>query len=86
MDRRTDLQLRLQHMVEWVSAVAVAYYLVGLLHYGLAPFGAVAGLDRDKALAIAAPVALAAVVLAMNILRRRFRRTATASSSKPGND
>lgn len=33
MDRRTALQLRLQHTVEGLSVVAVSYYGVGLLHY-----------------------------------------------------
>ncbi len=33
MDRRTALQLRLQHTVEGLSVVAVSYYGAGLLHY-----------------------------------------------------
>lgn len=86
MDRRTDLQLRLQNMVEWISAAAVAYYLVGLLHYALAPFPAFAGLSKDTTLAIAAPAVLAAVVVAMNLFHRRSRRAATAALSSSGTD
>lgn len=33
MDRRTGLQLRLQHTVEGLSVVAISYYALGLLHY-----------------------------------------------------
>lgn len=33
MDRRTALQLRLQHTVEGLSVVAVSYYCLGLWHY-----------------------------------------------------
>lgn len=33
MDRRTGLQLRLQHTVEGLSVVAVSYYTLGLWHY-----------------------------------------------------
>ena len=37
MDRRADLQLRLQHTVEGLSVVAISYYAVGLLSYALYP-------------------------------------------------
>ncbi|MEC3948895.1 DUF3422 domain-containing protein [Sphingobium sp. HWE2-09] len=33
MDRRTGLQLRLQHTVEGLSVVAISYYAFGLWHY-----------------------------------------------------
>ena len=33
MDRRTGLQLRLQHTVEGLSVVAISYYALGLWHY-----------------------------------------------------
>ena len=38
MDRRADLQLRLQHTVEGLSVVAISYYAVNLLSYIAAPF------------------------------------------------
>lgn len=34
MDRRAELQLRLQETVEGLSVVAISYYLIGLLGYG----------------------------------------------------
>jgi uncharacterized membrane-anchored protein len=37
MDRRADLQLRLQHTVEGLSVVAISYYAVSLAAYLLAP-------------------------------------------------
>ena len=33
MDRRTGLQLRLQHTVEGLSVVAISYYALGLWHH-----------------------------------------------------
>ena len=33
MDRRTQMQLRLQQTVEGLSVVAISYYVVGLMHY-----------------------------------------------------
>lgn len=37
MDRRADLQLRLQHTVEGLSVVAISYYAVSLVSYLLYP-------------------------------------------------
>jgi uncharacterized membrane-anchored protein len=37
MDRRADLQLRLQRTVEGLSVVAISYYAFQLLRYGLGP-------------------------------------------------
>ena len=37
MDRRSDLQLRLQNTVEGLSVVAISYYAVSLASYGLYP-------------------------------------------------
>jgi uncharacterized membrane-anchored protein len=38
MDRRADLQLRLQRTVEGLSVVAISYYAVSLAAYALAPW------------------------------------------------
>jgi uncharacterized membrane-anchored protein len=37
MNRRTDLQLRLQQTVEGLSVAAISYYVVGLLRYMFEP-------------------------------------------------
>lgn len=67
MDRRTQLQLRLQQTVEGLSVVAISYYLVALIAY---PIKALRGIDHDLAIALAVPV----VVLVMWLLARRMRR------------
>lgn len=67
MDRRTQLQLRLQQTVEGLSVVAISYYLVGLVGY-LA--GGIPGLHHGTATAIAVPVVLLVVALAIRRVRR----------------
>ncbi len=69
MDRRTDLQLRLQQTVEGLSVVAISYYLVGLVGY-LA--GGIPGLHHDTATAVAVPVVILGVALATRWLRRKI--------------
>ena len=68
MDRRTDLQLRLQQTVEGLSIVAISYYLVALVGYvtGVAP------VRHDVVMAVAVPIVLLAVTLALVRLRRRL--------------
>ena len=70
MDRRTELQLRLQQAVEGISVVAISYYLVALLGY---VFGAVPGLRHDWAMAAAVPIVLAGVTLSLVAVHRRLR-------------
>jgi uncharacterized membrane-anchored protein len=69
MDRRTDLQLRLQQTVEGLSIVAISYYLVSLIGYAA---GAFHGVSHELAMAVAVPVVLAGVTLAMLRVRRRL--------------
>jgi uncharacterized membrane-anchored protein len=70
MDRRADLQLRLQRTVEGLSVVAISYYAVGLIALLLAPLAE--GLDVSKSLLTAA-VTLP-VVIAVWLLVRRIRK------------
>ena len=60
MDRRANLQLRLQQTVEGLSVVALSYYLVALIGYRLS---AVPSLRHDLAVAAAVPLVIAAVAL-----------------------
>ncbi len=46
MDRRSDLQLRLQRTVEGLSVVAVSYYAVSLMTYLIAPVGGPLGISK----------------------------------------
>ena len=81
MDRRAQLQLRLQQTVEGLSVAAIAYYLVGLVGY-LAK-GAKAGglkIDSDVVVGLAVP---AVVLVVMWGLRRARRHIASA---EPGKD
>ncbi len=74
MDRRAQLQLRLQETVEGLSVAAITYYVVGLCGYLFRALE-VAGLriDRDIATGIAIPVVAGLVWYGL----RRYRRALT---------
>jgi uncharacterized membrane-anchored protein len=75
LDRRAQLQLRLQETVEGLSVVAISYYLVGLVGYlvrGLDDLGLPVPVPTTTALALTTPVAVALVWLAIRRLRRRL--------------
>lgn len=67
MDRRADLQLRLQHTVEGLSVVAISYYAVGLLGYALYPLAHALEIDKGVLVAGLTPVV---VLCAWAIMRR----------------
>lgn len=69
MNKRTQLQLRLQQAVEGLSVVAISYYLVALIAY---PIKALPRIDHDVAIAIAVPVVLLGVGLLVSRMRRHF--------------
>ncbi|MDJ0824548.1 MAG: DUF3422 domain-containing protein [Rhodobacter sp.] len=70
MDRRADLQLRLQRTVEGLSVVAISYYAVNLVTYILGPVGQEIGIDKLILTAVATPV----VLLGVWALVRRIRK------------
>jgi len=70
MDRRADLQLRLQHTVEGLSVVAISYYAVSLAGYLLYPLAAPLGVSKGL---LTAAVTLP-VVLGVWWTLRRLRR------------
>ncbi len=72
MDRRADLQLRLQRTVEGLSVVAISYYAVNLVAYALGPVAAEAGMGKTWFTAIATPI----VLLLVWWMVRRLRRAA----------
>lgn len=72
MNRRTQLQLRLQQTVEGLSVLAISYYAVGILAYAIKPLGHLLPLDTTVVLGIAAPVILIAVWLGMRLLRKSW--------------
>lgn len=73
MDRSARMQLRLQHLVEGLSAVAISYYLLGLLSY---PFKAAEHVwhrpSSISILGIAAPLIVLVVWISLQIMRRRL--------------
>lgn len=69
MDRRTQMQLRLQQTVEGLSVVAISYYLVALLGYVARPL---LGHRYELVTAIAAPVVIVCAWLALVRVRRRL--------------
>ena len=71
MDRRSDLQLRLQRTVEGLSVVAISYYAVSLASYLLYPLEEPTGLSRGMLTA----VVTVPVVLAVWWMIRRLRRS-----------
>ncbi|MDU8928997.1 DUF3422 domain-containing protein [Alisedimentitalea sp. MJ-SS2] len=70
MDRRADLQLRLQRTVEGLSVVAISYYAINLVSYGLYPLAKLAGIEKTMLTAMATPV----VVLIVWWVVRRIRK------------
>lgn len=70
MDRRADLQLRLQKTVEGLSVVAISYYALNLVSYILAPFAEEAHLPKVWLMAGVTPL----VVLAVWLMVQRIRK------------
>ena len=67
MDRRAQLQLRLQETVEGLSIVAISYYAVSLAGYATAPIGAWLGLSEKI---VKAGLVLPIVMLVWILVRR----------------
>lgn len=75
MDRRADLQLRLQHTVEGLSVVAISYYAVGLAGYLLGPLAHAGGVDKAVLTAGLVPVIVLSVWFGMRRVRRRLHHS-----------
>ena len=71
MNRRADLQLRLQRTVEGLSVVAISYYAVSLAGYLLYPLANALGVSKSM---ITAAVTLPTVALVWAVVRRIRRR------------
>lgn len=74
MDRRADLQLRLQHTVEGLSVVAISYYAMGLLGYVLTPVAHALSMDKGWLTAFLVPVVALSVWGGMRHIRARLER------------
>ena len=74
MDRRADLQLRLQHTVEGLSVVAISYYAVGLLGHALHPVAELVEIPKSYLVAALTPITVALVWLSMRRIHQRLHR------------
>jgi uncharacterized membrane-anchored protein len=77
MDRRSKVQLMMQHTVEGLSVAAISYYLVGLVKY-LTDAAASSGVQFDKSLVtgISVPIILGSVFYVTRRIHRRFHELA----------
>ncbi len=77
MDRRSRIQLMMQHTVEGFSVVAISYYLIGLLKLvldGLQDTGVIS--NTPLILGVAIPVVMVLVFLGIRMIHFRFIRMA----------
>ncbi len=72
MDRRADLQLRLQRTVEGLSTVAISYYAVNLAAYALEPLAHPLHISHGVLMAILTPAVLLGVWLMVRRIRNHF--------------
>lgn len=72
LDQSAKTQLRLQHMVEGLSTVAISYYALGLLSYPVKALGEQWHVPEYGALGIAMPFVVLSVFLFMSALRKRI--------------
>ncbi len=72
MDRRADLQLRLQKTVEGFSVVAISYYAVSLGGYLLDPLAAMVGVSKGTVIAAITLPVVVAVFLAVRRIRGKI--------------
>jgi len=70
MDRRADLQLRLQKTVEGLSVVAISYYAVNLLSYMALPIAKGMGFDKIWLTASLTPLVVLGVWLVVRQIRK----------------
>ena len=72
MNRRTQMQLRLQQTVEGLSVLAISYYFIGILGYIAKPLAhRFPNVDSTAALGIAAPLVIVIVWLLIRRIRNR---------------
>lgn len=75
MNRRSQLQLRLQQTVEGLSVAAISYYLVGLLGFAFEGLNAVQiGLPASVLKGIAAPVVVVGVYLGVRSVKAQIKK------------
>ncbi len=74
MDKRSDLQLRLQKTVEGLSIVAISYYAVSLVAYLMEPLAEPLGVDKSVLTAAAVLPVVGIVWLVVHSIRRSIEK------------
>jgi uncharacterized membrane-anchored protein len=72
MDRRADLQLRLQHTVEGLSIVAISYYALNLVLYMAGPLQYALEISKTTVAAVATPIVVLCVWAALRRIRKHL--------------
>ncbi|MFN3722378.1 MAG: DUF3422 family protein [Paracoccaceae bacterium] len=72
MDRRADVQLRLQRTVEGLSTVAISYYAINLASYAIYPLTEGLGISKGMGTAVLTPIVLLAVWLMVRRIRHHL--------------
>ncbi|WP_286815906.1 DUF3422 family protein [Marinobacter sp. UBA3607] len=77
MDRRSRIQLMMQHTVEGFSVVAISYYLIGLLKLALDTLReAGVAFNHSLVLGVAIPVVMVLVFIGIRMIHHRFIKMA----------
>ncbi|MCF1707208.1 DUF3422 domain-containing protein [Tabrizicola sp. J26] len=72
MDRRADLQLKLQRTVEGLSVVAISYYAVNLAAYAAYPLTEPLHIDHGTAMAMFTPIIVLLVWLGIRRIHKKI--------------
>lgn len=82
MDRRSRIQLMMQHTVEGLSVAAISYYSVGLLkHIITAAYDAGVPVDKDMAVGVSVPLVLFSVWFVTRRIHKHFHELAREERS-----
>ena len=77
MDRRSSIQLMMQHTVEGLSVAAISYYMVGLLKYLIeALYNSGVDIDKSMAVGISVPIVVMVVWFATRRIHKKFLKLA----------
>jgi uncharacterized membrane-anchored protein len=83
MDRRSKIQLAMQHTVEGLSVAAISYYSVGLLKFLIeAVYDKGVHFDKSLVIGLSVPIVVGSVWLATRKIHKRFLLLAKAKEEK----
>ena len=83
MDRRSKIQLAMQHTVEGLSVAAISYYSVGLLKFLIeAVYDKGVNFDKSLVIGLSVPLVVGGVWLATRRIHKRFLLLAKAREEK----